>query len=185
MQVGTVAIYAKGAVAATRTSTFALVLILSVIVVHAANTLPENIPGKLRAAVDASAFKASFDVGSWLNPFYLRGDFDGDGLPDYALLVTRHSDGKRGIAVWLSTRHQIQPTMIGAGKKSRAGAGDEDDWDFFDAWQVYDKGIVQQGAGDGKPPKLIGDAILIEKTEAASGIVFWDGKQFRWYQQAD
>jgi hypothetical protein len=28
-------------------------------------------------------------------------------------------------------------------------------------------------------------AILAEKQESASGLIFWDGKQYRWYQQGD
>jgi hypothetical protein len=147
MQLRTPAIYAKakGAMARAPLSTLGLMLMLPLIVVQAADTLPGNIPKQLQPTVDARAFKASFEVGTWLNPFYLRGDFDGDGLADYALLVTRRNDGKKGIAVWLSTKHQSGPTIIGAGKKSRVGSGDSDDWDFFDAWQVYDKGIVHQG----------------------------------------
>jgi hypothetical protein len=165
--------------------TLGLMLTLPLIVVQAADTLPGNIPEQLQPAVDAGAFKASFEVSAWLNPFYLRGDFDGDGLADYALLVTRRIDGKKGIAVWLSTKHQSGPTIIGAGKKSRVGSGDSDDWSFFDAWQVYGKRIVPQSVDGNKPPKLSGEAILIEKTEAASGLLYWDGKQFRWYQLGD
>ena len=116
MQLRTPAIYAKGAMARAPLSTLGLVLMLPLIVVQAADTLPGNIPTQLQPAVDARAFKASFEVGTWLNPFYLRGDFDGDGLADYALLVTRRNDGKKGIAVWLSTKHQSGPTIIGAGR---------------------------------------------------------------------
>jgi hypothetical protein len=75
--------------------------------------------------------------------------------------------------------------MIGAGTKSQTGGGDSDDWSFFDAWQVYDKRVIRQGADKNKPPKLIGEAILIEHSESASGLLYWDGKRFRWYQQGD
>jgi hypothetical protein len=96
----------KGVVARAPSSTLGLMLMLPLSVVRAADTLPGNIPEQLQPAVDARAFKASFEVGTWLNPFYLRGDFDGDGLADYALSVTRRCDGKKGIAVWLSTKHR-------------------------------------------------------------------------------
>jgi hypothetical protein len=75
--------------------------------------------------------------------------------------------------------------MIGPGTKARVGAIDSDDWTFFDAWQVYGRRAALRGASEGKPPKLIGEAILIEKTESASGLLYWDGRQFRWYQQGD
>jgi hypothetical protein len=151
-----------------------------------ADALPWNVPERLRPSIEHPSFKAAFDVGTWLNPFYLRGDFDGDGSPDYAILAIHRSDSKKGIAIWLSSKPDSEPRMIGAGTKSRAGGEVSDNWDFFDAWQVYGKRTVSKGVGEGsKPPRLIGEAILIEKTESASGLLYWDSKQFRWYQQGD
>lgn len=144
-----------------------------------------NIPNPLRPALEKVTFKMTFEMGTWLNPFYLRGDFDGDHSPDYAVLVIHRKDGKKGIAIWLSSRHDSPAVTIGAGTKSRVGEEDSDNWDFFDAWQVYSKQAVARGVGEGKPPKLTGEAILIEKTESASGLLYWNGKQFRWYQQSD
>jgi hypothetical protein len=34
-------------------------------------------------------------------------------------------------------------------------------------------------------PPLIGGALLVEKMDSASAIVFWDGKEYQWYQQGD
>jgi hypothetical protein len=101
------------------------------------------------------------------------------------MLVAARGDRKKGIAIWLSSAPKSGPIIIGAGTKSRAGAGEYDDWDFFDAWQVYGSRKVARGAGEGDPPKLIGEAILIERTEAASGLLYWDGRRFPWYQQGD
>jgi hypothetical protein len=44
---------------------------------------------------------------------------------------------------------------------------------------------VQRGADGKPPPKLRGDALMVMKTEAASGLVYWDGKRYGWYQQGD
>ena len=60
-----------------------------------------------------------------------------------------------------------------------------DDFGWMDAWHVYEKGKVEQGASEGKPPKLKGDAIMAIKTESASGLIYWNGKKFDWYQQGD
>lgn len=55
----------------------------------------------------------------------------------------------------------------------------------FDGWQVHPKSRrVERGVGEGKPPVLLADAILIEE-ESASGLVYWNGKRFIWYQQGD
>src|SRR5437868_6218675 len=46
------------------------------------------------------------------------------------------SDGKKGIAIWLSGKPAAEPRMIGAGTKSPAGGDATDDWSFFNAWQA-------------------------------------------------
>ena len=143
-------------------------------------------PAKLAAYVNRPAFRDHFDVGHWLTPIDLQADFDGDGVSDYALLATRRSDGKKGIAVWLSTRRGLPPILVGAGHRDPVGSGESDNWNFFDIWGVYKKEGAPTPTADDEPfPSLIGKAILIEKSESASGIVYWDGKRFRWYQLGD
>jgi hypothetical protein len=38
--------------------------------------------------------------------------------------------------------------------------------------------------GVGRPPALSGDAFVLE-WESGSGIVYWNGTKFIWYQQGD
>jgi hypothetical protein len=52
-------------------------------------------------------------------------------------------------------------------------------------WSVYPRKLIEQGVGEGAPPKLLGEAIFIDASESASGILYWTGKEFRWYQQGD
>ena len=126
----------------------------------AGDTLPWNVPRVLEPVISTSSFKAAYEIGTWLNPFYLRGDFDGDGLPDYALLVIHRGDGKKGIVVWLSSRAKSGLAVVGAGTEFGAGGGHSDNWDFFDAWQVYEKRTAGQVAGQGQRPK--GEAIWLD-----------------------
>ena len=138
----------------------------------AASSLPQEIIGAF-AGLPAYAYEAR------INPFYLQGDFDGDGRRDTAVLVKEKSSGKHGIGIALRGRKTI---FIGAGTEL---PGSSDDFAWMDAWVVQPKGPVAQGATDEAPPKLRGDAILAIKTESASGLIWWDGKRFRWYQQGD
>jgi hypothetical protein len=115
-----------------------------------------------------------------LNPFFLQGDFNGDGRLDVAVLVAEKATGKHGIAV-----------VHGPGDVHVLGAGVEvddrgDDYDWLDAWHTYPKGAVDQGMGEeDDPPALLGDALLVMKTEAASALIYWTGDGYAWYQQGD
>ncbi len=140
-----------------------------------------NLPSDLAGKTEKASFRRGYAVGTWINPFYLRGDFDGDGKPDYALLVESQPDHKKGLVIWLSALPNSKGIFIGAGTKFQ----ETDDWTFFDAWQVHTSKVVRQGASEEKPPHPRGESILIEKSESASGLLYWDGRRIRWYQQAD
>ena len=58
-----------------------------------------NLPDTARVRLEKAGTLAHYDLADNLNPFYLRGDFDGDGKPDYAILVISKDTKKRGIAV--------------------------------------------------------------------------------------
>jgi len=135
------------------------------------DTLPWNIPLDLGSAIQKPSF---------LSPWRLRWRRQ-NGLRSSGFLCPCC---KKGIAIWLSSR-RAAPVILGAGHGARVGAAMSDNWGSFDAWQVYGKRSIRRGAGEGRPPKLIGETILIERTEAASGLLYWTGRAFRWYQQSD
>jgi len=143
------------------------------------HALDFNVPDGLRECM--APVRHIYDFSSRINPFYLRGDFDGDGKPDFAVLIVSKSHHEDGIAMCLSSLHKVE--IVGAGVEFYKWRNKT--FGFFDAWQVYAKSSVQQGVGEGPPPKLVGEAILLEKTEAASGLLYWDGNRFLWYQQGD
>ena len=77
-----------------------------------------------------------------MNPFYLRGDFKGDGKIDLAVLVKQRSSGKLGIAIIHGGMSKV--AILGAGLV--IGNGD-DDFKWKDYWQVYPKGHVARKGG--------------------------------------
>jgi hypothetical protein len=110
-----------------------------------------------------------------INPFYLRGDFDGDARPDYLvsvlrkhdpesppnprLLVLRGTPGKDA-AVWLDDDEQLSTPAR-------------------DGWYVHAKRTkVPEGFDGTKAPKLQGDAIVMMKLESSMALVYWNGKRF-------
>jgi hypothetical protein len=59
---------------------------------------------------------------------------------------------------------------LGAGTPFGNGG---DNFDWMDSWSISKKGKVNG------TPTLIGDALLVEKMDSASAIVFWDGKEYQ------
>ena len=138
----------------------------------------QSLPPWLREALAASA--GDVVPCACLNPFYQRGDFDGDGRPDYAVLVRHARTGKRGIA--FVHRASAAVHVVGAGTSIGNGG---DDLSWMDAWRVLERGAGSRGAGGGAPPKLRGDGLVVEKTESASAVLWWDGQRYRWSQQGN
>lgn len=134
-----------------------------------------NITGEIRDCLTAAGSRHK--VSGRINPFYLRGDFRGDGRPETAVLVSEAANGEKGLLV---CGPGVKPVLLGAGS-SFQGMTNLD----FDAWRVYPKTVVRRGAEAGLPPVLRSEALLLEWSEAASGLVYWDGRAFRWYQQGD
>ena len=79
-------------------------LLLAVVIAFAQPVDEFNVPTIPRKDLDEQRFKHLYNLSSALNPFYLRGDFDGDGMSDYAFLIAPVQGSKRGIAIWLSSR---------------------------------------------------------------------------------
>jgi len=141
------------------------------------SNLPDNLYDFYRQEKIKTAYKINRDI----NPFYLRGDFNGDKKTDYALAVIESTTDKKGILIYHPATKKY--FLAGAGNSIPNGHGDDYPW--MDGWEVSDDKIVEQGAGASNPPKLIGEAILIQKLESSSGLIYWDGKEYRWYQQGD
>lgn len=139
-----------------------------------------NTPAEVRSFFKANPELARYEISPRINPFYLRGDFDGDANFDLAVLVVERKTKRRGILV-------IHPKkaayfVVGAGQDfMRSDGVNLADFDF-EAWSIYSKRDVGQSLQEqGPPPKLLGEAILAEWPEAASGIIFWNGKTYQWY----
>jgi hypothetical protein len=99
---------------------------------------------------------------------------------DIAVLVTERSSGKVGIAVVHGSTGKV--TILGAG--IRIGNGG-DDFEWIDSWQVYSKTHEAHASGETTIARLSGDALLVEKSEAASALIYWNGKRYVWSQQGD
>jgi hypothetical protein len=149
----------------------------------AQNIEPENIPSDVLEAVNSGHFAETYAIDGHMNPFYLRGDFDGDGKPDYALWIKAKAGNATGISIWISSQKRL--IILGAGRPFNFAGSTESSFENLNVWEVYGKRPVERGVEAGVPPKLIGEAILVGKSESGSGLIYWTGKSFKWYQQGD
>lgn len=140
-----------------------------------------NIPNEVRRTFRKLRLNERYDFSFHINPFYLRGDLDGDGRADIAILVKDQSTAKVGIAILRAPAHTV--TVLGAGNAFGNGG---DDFSRINVWRVHPKEKVHRGADGGPaPPTLRSEAIFVEAAESASALIYWDGRRFRWYQQGD
>jgi hypothetical protein len=114
------------------------------------------------------------------NPFYLRGDFDGDGKADYAVSV-RSKKGGTGVLVCAGNGSLF---LLGTG----LGGGQFSDMpqDNFLApqWAVYTKQeVTALGAFQSNVPRPVppvkGEAIAMIWEDGIS-LIYWDGAKFSW-----
>lgn len=126
-------------------------------------------------AIVAGPLPKDYELSFQLNPSYLRGDFNGDGKLDVAVLVKQRTTGKLGIAIVHHGTTKV--TILGAGTAIGNGG---DDFEWMDTWQVYSKERSKQPS-----PHFRGDALLVSKSDVASALIYWNGKHYVWSQQGD
>ena len=113
-----------------------------------------------------------------LNPFYQRGDFDGDGKPDLAILVRDKATGKIGILML----HRVgKPVLLGAGRPFGNGG---DDFAWIDQWSVADGGSNPRRRSEASASEPA-DALFVAKEGAASAFIRYRNHRYVWRQQGD
>jgi len=139
-----------------------------------------DLPDAIKKALTNGSVGKEYDLSFRINPSYLEGDFNGDGKMDVAVLLKERSTGKLGITIVHGTTGKL--TILGAG----IGVGNGgDDFEWMDSWQVYSKTRAGHASDETSVPRLRGDALLVEKSEAASALIYWNGKRYVWSQRGD
>ena len=117
----------------------------------------------------------SFDT---INPFFLQGDFDGDGRPDYIVRVVQRKRGSGFEDLALLSSGGVRRLSKDIGGKYPGPS-----WCVIFKNETILKSLFEHG--NRKPPKLLGDAIMVMKPEETSSILFWNGKRFDIYWKGD
>lgn len=139
-----------------------------------------SLPPVVFDGFDKSPLAKRYRFSAHINPFYLHGDFNGDGHVDTAVLIKETTSGKNGIVIHHGKINRF--VIVGAGQDWGNG---HDDFPGMDAWRIFRRGAVSKGADGKTPPKLRGDALYVIKTGSSSALIYWNGQRYAWYQQGD
>jgi hypothetical protein len=159
-----------------------LIVVLSFLALGASTQEDPFYPEAVQRCLDDSSVKGHVDVVADHNPLYLRGDFDGDGRPDYALEVRKPKARVSGILVCPGSG---RPALLG---KAVAGGAVFSDMpgDNFVAphWAVLTHSeIVELTKFSSNVPKPIpeakGEGIAMVWEDGIS-VIYWNGTRFRW-----
>src|SRR5256885_5598135 len=116
-----------------------------------------NVPPWALKALGAQ-FQAQYEWYDRVNPFYQRGDFDGDGRADVAILIRHKGTRKVGIAFVHQATGAVH--IVGAGTLLGNGG---DDFAWLGAWRL------EEGPALTRIPGLHGEVLYVEKPESAGG----------------
>ena len=100
-------------------------------------------PSLLLKAEEAGLYdREALPVLRDMNPFFIRGDFNGDGGMDVAFWVTERDTEVRGVAIIHSTLDTL--FVFGAGRDGPAPDGVMPNEGRVDTWHLLPKGHVEQ-----------------------------------------
>lgn len=139
-----------------------------------------NLPEWVCTSEHAKKLAEKYTPHTRINPFYLTGDFDGDGKTDIAIWVKNIKTKEIGLAILHHGDKSLH--ILGAGtlvKDRGRNLGS------FDMWSLYPKAPISQSPYEGQPPNLKGDALWVAKSESASVFIYWSGSHYSWYQEGD
>jgi hypothetical protein len=148
------------------------------VIASAQLTLKDRLPPWAEERWPSAAGQLQIELSGRINPFLQRGDFDGDGRPDLAVLVQHKANRKIGILILHRNGKQ---TLLGAGKTFGNGG---DDFEWMDLWWVEDRGVAQQSHND-RVGKLQGDGLVVAKEGSASALICFKAGRFHWQQEGD
>jgi hypothetical protein len=124
------------------------------------------------------AGETALQLSARLNPFVWRGDFNGDGRQDLAVLVFDTVSKKEGVVFLLQG---AKPAIVGAGRDF-GNAGDDFSW--MDTWHVADRG-PGPASHCGQRITLKRDGLFVAKESSASALIHFRNGKPVWQQCGD
>lgn len=136
--------------------------------------IPWNLPRLAGALLARADLADKYELFVALNPYFIRGQFDGDTTIDVAVQIREKSTGKRGVAIIHGADSSLH--VIGAGTPFGNGG---DDFNWLWVWRAEPPSERPDIAMAGR------ELLYVEKPESAGGMVWWNGRTYVWTQHGD
>ncbi len=161
-----------------------LIAFLFLAVLATANAQGENAlhPDAVENCLQDPSVKRRVVVNFKTNPYYLRGDLDGDGEPDYAVAIKGKKTMRNGVLI-CTARKQV--FVLGADNPLSPPFSNMPGDNFVAPhWQVLTreetKALGKFATTVPNPlPVLKGETIAMIWEDGIS-LIYWDGERFRW-----
>jgi hypothetical protein len=189
---------------------FALVILLLVVAPSRSSQQDKgrNDPSDKISSTIHDQFGPKLKIYNDTSPYYLRGDFNGDGFGDIAVLV-KAEEGKEDLKTHKIKYIDINPFNGSNGKEKDpvvdigegclgialihgTAAGWEAPgakyifYECFSPFRLVRKGqkISRGRASEGPTPVPAGDSIQLDLENGATVLVYWNGKAYRGFGQS-
>ena len=130
-----------------------------------------NVPDDLRECLRS---EPQLQINGRINPFYLSGDFDGDGITDIVVQVKSVKGEHPGILFCFANGKR---SIWGAGVHNKVLSNDGS-WPF-DSWMPIRKGSKHLSLY----PRIKVDVIALIIADEGGGLLYWNGKELAWQQE--
>jgi hypothetical protein len=122
----------------------------------------------------------NYEVTSYIQPEYLISDFNGDNNLDLAVLIKNKLNNKKGFIIYHPNSQEY--FIIGASVIYEEEDG-WDDLDWVDKWVINKEKNNEPGIQEGPNLKLEFDSIEITKDEIGGGLIYWNGRKYKYFHQ--
>ncbi|UII29901.1 hypothetical protein LVD17_16510 [Fulvivirga ulvae] len=164
-----------------------LIFIFSLCTANGQPVSPRLLPEWFVERYESLELDRRYELGAYLNPLFLEGDFNGDGEKDIVSTLVNSENGKLGLLIIFKSSEEYY--IVGAGDGFGV-AGDSfewvDYWEIFDSKTAYETTFLDNGDVEGTREVTIRNvAISIRESEGSGGLIYYDGEKFTWIHQGE
>lgn len=183
-------------------STLAALVLLVLPLAAGAQNLAEELYESLLRTVDPDLIQRAEELGLYdrdalpvlraMNPFFIRGDFNGDGALDVAFWVQNRGTGERGVAIVHSTLDRMY--LFGAGQPHPNAPVGSSTEVSVDAWHLVPRGrteahpfgdVPEIGVSEGVPFTFERETLEFVHLGKSAFVFYWANGRYWEFWTAD